>query len=99
MPPNMPDDRRIDADPSAKRCRKSVERLSSSKLQANQYSPLILTGFGKDDGIASSAREALIPAPPRPNCSATPSAFSGEAELEVVVEEKNITTNRSHPIV
>jgi hypothetical protein len=39
---------RAESESSAKRARKSVERLSSSKLQANQYSPVALAGFQKD---------------------------------------------------
>lgn len=39
---------RVESESSVKRARKSVERLSSSKLQANQYSPVALAGFEKD---------------------------------------------------
>ncbi len=46
MPPKARMERE-DSDLSAKRARKSVERLSSSKLQAKQYSPLALAGLDR----------------------------------------------------
>jgi len=50
LPAAMPPKARLEreeSEQSAKRARKSVERLSSSKLQAKQYSPLALAGLDK----------------------------------------------------
>jgi hypothetical protein len=57
MPPKTPVDAQ-DAEHPEKRARKSVERLSSSKLQAKQYSALALGSEERkpDDDLSTAAQ-------------------------------------------
>ena len=63
MPPKIPHDR-DDAEQTTKRSRKSVERLSSSELQAKQYSPLAGLETKAENSPESGAEVCAASMPP-----------------------------------
>ena len=63
MPPKTPHDRG-DGEQTEKRSRKAVDRLSSSKLTAKQYSPLGLLLVDKADSAVERSHQVCLDTSP-----------------------------------